>query len=234
MGGRFFWLGAGRAEGGGRGGTLTSPGFGPIRCGRFGVKNARVVKKVGEKETPLDEKETPLGEKVTKVGEKVNFVGKIKIHRVEPADVHLVQMPVRLQPRDRRIVRPQIKIRPAALRSRLPAAQQLVRNTHSECTTARSSRTCAEEFRSAAVNLRLSYTTECCRPSSSGCVRIAATEMLLAFVVSTARRAGSKVWSTGAEERASFSASKLACAPLVHIKRAVGLPSIVSGAASSE
>ena len=31
-----------------------------------------MVKKVGEKQTPLGEKETPLGEKVTKVGEKVN------------------------------------------------------------------------------------------------------------------------------------------------------------------
>ena len=60
-------------EGGGRGGTFVQPGYGPIRCGRFGVKNARVVKKVGEKETPL-------GEKVTKVGEKVNFVGEKKIH----------------------------------------------------------------------------------------------------------------------------------------------------------
>ena len=74
-------MGAGRAEGGGRGGTLISPGYGPIRCGRFGVKNARVVKKVGEKQTPLGEKETPLGEKVTKIGEKVNFVGEKKIHR---------------------------------------------------------------------------------------------------------------------------------------------------------
>ena len=85
VGGRVFWVGAGRAEGGGRGGTLISPGYGPIRCGRFGVKNARVVKKFGEKETPLGEKETPLGEKVAKVGEKVNFVGEKKIHRDEAA-----------------------------------------------------------------------------------------------------------------------------------------------------
>ena len=41
-------------------------------------------------------------------------------------------------------------------------------------------------------------------------------------------------YATGAEERASFSASKLACASSVHMKRAVGLPSAVSGAASSE
>ena len=48
----FGWGGGGRAgrvEGGGRGGTFVQPGYGPIRCGRFGVKNARVVKKVGEK-----------------------------------------------------------------------------------------------------------------------------------------------------------------------------------------
>ena len=51
-------------------------GYGPIRCGRFGVKNARVVKKIGKKETPL-------GEKATKVGEKVNFVGEKKfIHHI--------------------------------------------------------------------------------------------------------------------------------------------------------
>ena len=68
-GGFFGWERAGRG-GGGRGGTLTCPGYGPIRCGRFGVNNARVVKKVGEKETPLGEKETPLGEKVTPLGEK--------------------------------------------------------------------------------------------------------------------------------------------------------------------
>ena len=62
----------------GRGGTFVQTGYGPIRCGRFGVKNARVVKKVGEKETPLGEKETPLGEKATKVGEKVTKVGEKK------------------------------------------------------------------------------------------------------------------------------------------------------------
>ena len=59
-----FWAGAGRGGqgrragflggggpggGGGRGGTLISPGYGPIRCGQFGVKNARVVKQSGEK-----------------------------------------------------------------------------------------------------------------------------------------------------------------------------------------
>ena len=71
--------GGGPGGGGGRGGTLISPGYGPIRCGRFGVKNSRVVKKVGEKETPLGEKETPLGEKATKLAK--NFVGEKKIHR---------------------------------------------------------------------------------------------------------------------------------------------------------
>ena len=58
--------------------------------------------------------------------------------------------------------------------------------------------------------------------------------MLLASVVSTARRVGSKVRSTGADARASFSASKLACASGVHANRAVGLPRAVSGAATSE
>ena len=82
QGGRAVFLaGGGPGGGGGRGGTLISPGYGPIRCGRFVVKKTRVVKKVGEKETPLGEKETPLGEKVTKVGEKVNFVGEKKIYR---------------------------------------------------------------------------------------------------------------------------------------------------------
>ena len=68
---------AGRKGGGGglRGGTLKQ-GYVPIRCGRFRVKNARAVKTVGEKETPLGERETPLGKKEDKVGEKVNFVGE--------------------------------------------------------------------------------------------------------------------------------------------------------------
>jgi hypothetical protein len=56
---------------------------------------------------------------------------------------------------------------------------------------------------------------------------------LLASVVSTARRAGSKVRSTGADERASFSASKLACAAGLHTNRAVRLPSAVSIAVSA-
>ena len=51
---------AGRVEGGGRGGTLVQPGYGLIQCGQFGVKNARVVKKVGEKETPLGKKATKV------------------------------------------------------------------------------------------------------------------------------------------------------------------------------
>ena len=78
-GGRAGFFGWGRAgrRGGGRGGTLISPGYGPIRCGRFGVKNARVVKKVGEKKTPLGEKETPLGEKATKLAKKRILLRKI-------------------------------------------------------------------------------------------------------------------------------------------------------------
>ena len=57
--------------------------------------------------------------------------------------------------------------------------------------------------------------------------------MLLASVVRTARRAGSKARNTGAEERASFSASKLAWVSAVQVNSAVGLPSAVSGAATS-
>ena len=40
----------------------------PMRTVRS--KNARVVKKVGEKETPLGENETPLGEKARKLAKK--------------------------------------------------------------------------------------------------------------------------------------------------------------------
>ena len=39
---------------------------------------------------------------------------------VEPADVHLVEVPVRLEPRDRLIVGPQVEVRPAALRAGCP------------------------------------------------------------------------------------------------------------------
>ena len=56
----------------------------------------------------------------------------------------------------------------------------------------------------------------------------------LASVVSTARRLESNVRSTSAVERATFSASKLACAADDHANFAVGLPSAVSGAATSE
>ena len=89
----------------------------------------------------------------------------------------------------------------------------------------------------AAVSLRLSYATGFCRPSSFGCVRIAATVSdgeVARVSRQHRRRAGSNVRSTGAEERACFSASKLSCAAAVHVKRAIGLPSAVNGAASSE
>jgi hypothetical protein len=54
-------------------------------------------------------------------------------------------------------------------------------------------------------------------------LKIAATAMMLASVVSNARLAKSKVRSTGAEQRACFRALKLACVSVVHAKRAVGL-----------
>jgi hypothetical protein len=72
--------------------------------------------------------------------------------------------------------------------------------------------------------LLFSYASGCWCPASSGCVRIAATAMLLASVVSTALRAGSKVRKTCADERASLRASKLACASDVHANHAVGCP----------
>ena len=56
-----------------------------------------MVKKVGEKETPLGEKETPLGEKVTKVGEKVNFVAEKKIHCERQMEGKLAVCPLQLK-----------------------------------------------------------------------------------------------------------------------------------------
>ncbi len=47
---------------------------------------------------------------------------------VEPANVHLVQMPARLEPRDCLVVRPQVEIGPAARRPRSPAARSHVLN----------------------------------------------------------------------------------------------------------
>ena len=46
--------------------------------------------------------------------------------RAERADMRLVQMPVRLTPRDRLLVRSQVEVGPAALRPRRPASQQVV------------------------------------------------------------------------------------------------------------
>ena len=50
---------------------------------------------------------------------------------VEPADVHLVEMPIRFQPRDRLIVCPQVEVGPAICGSRCPAAywQQIVQKS---------------------------------------------------------------------------------------------------------
>ena len=45
---------------------------------------------------------------------------------VETADVHLVRMFIRLEPRDRLVVLPQVKVGPTAQRPRCPAAQQVV------------------------------------------------------------------------------------------------------------
>ena len=87
--------------------------------------------------------------------------------------------------------------------------------------------------RSVAVSFRLSYAIGCWCPASSGCVRIAATAIPLASVVSTARRAGSNVRRTGAVDSACFSASKLVWAVAVHSNRAFGLPNAVRGAANS-
>ena len=63
-------------------------------------------------------------------------------------------------------------------------------------------------FRSAAVSLRLLYVTRCWWPSPSGCIRIAATAMLLASVVNTARRAGSRLCNTSANERAPMALAR--------------------------
>ncbi len=49
-----------------------------------------------------------------------------------------------------------------------------------------------------------------------------------------AMHARERMRNTGADDRANFSASKLACVAGVHMNRAVGLPSAVSGAATSE
>jgi hypothetical protein len=56
----------------------------------------------------------------------VGHVEAVVLDFVEPADVHLVQMPVRLEPRDRLVVCPQVKVGPAALLAGRSAAQQVV------------------------------------------------------------------------------------------------------------
>ena len=55
---------------------MVQQGYGPIQCERFGVKNARAVQNVGEKETPLGEKEIPLGEKETHLAKKQILLAK--------------------------------------------------------------------------------------------------------------------------------------------------------------
>ena len=48
-------------------------------CPILSHMGTRVVKKVGEKETPLGEKETPFGEKATKLAKKRIVLAKKKI-----------------------------------------------------------------------------------------------------------------------------------------------------------
>ena len=82
----------------------------------------------------------------------------------------------------------------------------------------------------------LSYATGCWWPSS-GWVKIAATAMLLASVVRTARRAGSKVRNTGAEERVQLQSVEARLGFVrpreSRCRAAWPLPSAVSGAATS-
>ena len=62
---------------------------------------------------------------------------------VEPVDVHLAQMTVRRQPRDRSVVRLQVEVGQVALRPSRPAAQRVVSESE-------------RALCSAAVSLRLS------------------------------------------------------------------------------
>ena len=43
---------------------MVQPGYGPIRCGRFGVKNARVVKQSWRKRDPTWQKAKKLAKKI--------------------------------------------------------------------------------------------------------------------------------------------------------------------------
>jgi hypothetical protein len=125
---------------------------------------------------------------------------------------------------------PQVEVGPPARRPRRPAAQQVVpeRAQHVH------HRQQFEDVRRV-VSLRRRQRACCSRmPQGAGAPRRPATATLLASVVNTELLAGSKVCNAGADERANISASKLAWASGVHAKRAVGLPSAVSGAATSE
>ena len=139
-----------------------------------------------------------------------------EVDLVEPADVHLVQMPVRLQPRDRLVVRAQVEVGPAAFWPRRPAPQQVMPER-------KTARALPPGARGRALGSSVQPPSACgsrTLPGAGAPRRPAvsrspgATATLLASVVSTARRAGTKVRSTGADEGASFSASKLAAARL--------------------
>jgi hypothetical protein len=45
---------------------------------------------------------------------------------IEPTDVHLVEILVRLEPRNRLIVRPKVEVGPATSSQRRPTSQQVV------------------------------------------------------------------------------------------------------------
>ena len=83
---------AGRVEGGGRGGTFVHSGYGPIRCGRFGVKNVRGVKIRGGKETSAGDSTWLFCDVLylAKKRPKVNFVDEKKLHHPETCDTQCV------------------------------------------------------------------------------------------------------------------------------------------------
>ena len=116
---------------------------------------------------------------------------------IEPAKEDLVQIPVRLELRDGLVVRPQVEVGLAVRRPRRLATQQVVPERAQRLNHRRQLEDMRKVVPLRPLSLRLSYAAGCWCPLSSGSVRIAATAMLLASVVSTARWVGSKVLNTG-------------------------------------
>ena len=150
-------------------------GLSPTGCGRLRAPPGRERRGRGVRRVPVDSRRRvrlsmSRGRRRRRshgttadpsgcVRRQVRPVEAAVLNLVEPADAHLVQVFVRLEPRDRLVDCPKVKVGPTARRPRRPAVSRSERaqavHDREQLEDGRS------KFRSAADSLRLSYATGC-------------------------------------------------------------------------